>query len=111
MSNPVTFTTLIDLLPNPQAAFVASFDGMFLLVVCNRLPHFGDFIVTPNLKLREYQGSGPALGVVLWVIADPYLTLHVQRGMQTANHCQRNVGRVTHLVIFACACKRSHTLT
>lgn len=51
MSNPDTFTTLVDLLPNPQATFVANFDGMFLLVDCNRLPHFGDFIVT--LKLRE----------------------------------------------------------
>ena len=65
MSNPDTFTTLIDLLPNPQATFVATFDGMFLLVDCNRLPHFGDFIGTPNLKLREYQGRSPALGVVL----------------------------------------------
>lgn len=70
MSNPDTFTTLIDLLPNPHATFVANFDGIYLLVDCNCIPSFGEYIVTPNLKLREYQGRGTALGVVLWVIAD-----------------------------------------
>lgn len=84
MSNPDTFTTLIDLLPNPQATFVANFNGMYLLVDCNRIPRFGEYIVTDNLKLREYQGHGPALGVVIWVIADPYPILRALREIQAA---------------------------
>lgn len=82
MSNPDTFTTLVDLLPNPHATFVANFEGMYLLVDCNRLPRFGDHIVTPALTLREYPGYGPTLGVVIWVIADPYLVLRAQPEIQ-----------------------------
>lgn len=82
MDTPDTFTTLIDLLPNPHATFVANLEGMYLVVDCNRLPRFGDYIITHTLKLLEYPGYGPFLGVVIWVISDPYLVLRAQLEIQ-----------------------------